>query len=99
MASKQLQTKRRPPATKLLLTVIVVMAFTWMLGGPFTASAETDLLQRAVNYIFTGRVDPQDAPEIVDRASCVVIVANSKFQGYIRYYLSRFRMEDASFDK
>jgi hypothetical protein len=35
-------------------------------------------LQKAVNYLFTGRNDPQDAPEILDRKSCVVVVPDPK---------------------
>jgi hypothetical protein len=35
------------------------------------ALAEDDPLQKAVKYLFTGRNDPQDAPEILDRKPCV----------------------------
>src|ERR1700733_14620005 len=62
-------------------------------------TAAPDRLQQAVNYVFTGRVDPSAAPDIVDRASCAVVVPDPKFKGYIRYYLGRFRMDDALFDK
>ena len=63
------------------------------------ALAETDSLQKAVNYLFTGRIDPPDAPEILDRKSCVVVVPDSKFKRYVRYYLGRFRMDTALIDK
>jgi hypothetical protein len=63
------------------------------------ASAEADRLQQAINYVFTGRIDPPDAPEIVDRDACVVVVPDPRFKRYIRYYLGRFRIEDALFDK
>jgi len=63
------------------------------------AQGETDLFQQAVNYIFTGYVDPQNGPEIVDRKSCVILLRDPNFNQYIRYYLSRFKMDDALFDK
>lgn len=52
-----------------------------------------------MNYIFTGQVDPQNGPEIVDRKSCVILLRDPNFNQYIRYYLSRFKMDDALFDK
>ena len=57
------------------------------------AMAEDDVFQQAVNYVFTGRIDPPDAPEIVDRKACVVVVPDTKFKRYIRYYLKRFKMD------
>jgi hypothetical protein len=79
----------------LVAAAIVAATPCW----PVRASAEADRFQQAVNYVFTGRIDPPKAPEIVDRAACIVVVPDPKFQGYIRYYLSRFRMDDALFDK
>jgi hypothetical protein len=64
-----------------------------------SALAEADVFQQAVNYVFTGAVDPREAPEIVDRKSCVVVLRDPKFNRYIRYYLSRFKMDEALFDK
>lgn len=66
---------------------------------PSRAQAEADRFQQAVNYVFTGQVDPQSAPDIVNRNGCVVVVPDPKFKRYIRYYLGRFRMDDALFDK
>jgi hypothetical protein len=63
------------------------------------AQGETDLFQQAVNYIFTGRVDPQNAPEIVDRKSCIIVLRDPNFDQYIRYRLNRFKMDEALFDK
>jgi hypothetical protein len=63
------------------------------------ASSEADRFQQAVNYVFTGRIDPPEAPEIVDRDACVVVVRDIKYSRYARYYLGRFRMDDALFDK
>ena len=40
-------------------------------GDHIRASSDIDLLQQAVNYIFTGRVELQSGgPEIVNRMSC-----------------------------
>ena len=66
--------------------------------GTGRVSAE-DRLQAAVNYVFTGKVDPASAPEIVDRRSCTVVVGEPKFNRYARYYLSRFKMETARISK
>lgn len=63
------------------------------------AAAESDLFQEAVNYVFTGRTDPPEAPEIADRKSCIVVMRDPKYKRYIRYYLSRFPMETAVFSK
>jgi hypothetical protein len=63
------------------------------------ALSEVDVFQQAVNYVFAGKIDPQDSPEIVDRKSCVVVLRDPKFNRYIRYYLSRFNMDDAIFSK
>jgi hypothetical protein len=63
------------------------------------ALSETDVFQQAVNYVFTGSIDPQSGPEIVDRKSCVIVLRDPKFNRYIRYYLSRFNMDGAIFGK
>ena len=63
------------------------------------ALAEADVLQQAINYVFTGRIDPENGPGIIDRKSCVVVVPDSNNKRSIRYYLSRFRMNTARFEK
>jgi hypothetical protein len=63
------------------------------------ALSEVDVFQQAVNYVFTGNIDPQDGPEIVDSKSCVIVLRDPKYNRYIRYYLSRFNMDDAIFGK
>jgi hypothetical protein len=80
-----------------MLAIVAVIAGTVVL--PIQASAEADRFKQAVNYVFTGQVDPQNAPDIVDRDACVVVVPDPKFKRYVRYYLGRFRMDDALFDK
>jgi hypothetical protein len=76
-----------------------VVVFLWIVLAQIHALAEDDSLQQAVNYLFTGRNDPQDAPEILDRKSCVVVVPDSKSKQTIRYYLGRFRMDTAFINK
>lgn len=63
------------------------------------ALAETSRFQQALNYVFTGKIDLQNGPEIVDEKSCVIELHDPKYNRYIRYYLSRFKMDDVSFDK
>jgi hypothetical protein len=63
------------------------------------SAALDDRFQQAVNYIFTGRPDPVDGPQILDRKSCVVLVPEPKFNRYARYYLSRFKMDTARISK
>jgi hypothetical protein len=63
------------------------------------AVAEDDVFRLAVNYVFTGKIDPPDPPAIADQNSCIVVVFDSKFQTYVRYYLSRFKMDSARISK
>jgi hypothetical protein len=63
------------------------------------ALAEADVLQQAINYVFTGTLDPKNGPEIIDRKSCVVVLPDPENKRSIRYYLSRFRMDTARFEK
>lgn len=76
--------------------VAVLLAVACWLGG--AAAAPPDLFEQAVAYVFTGRIDPPEAVEIVDRKTCVVIVPDARFNRLIRYYLGRFDMERARFN-
>ena len=76
-----------------------IVVFLWIVPLQIWALAEDDPLQKAVNYLFTGRNDPQDAPEILDRKSCMVVVSDPKFKQPIRYNLGRFRMDTALINK
>jgi hypothetical protein len=78
---------------------VATVSFLGAVSLETPALAEADVFQQAVNYVFTGQVDPQSGPEIVDRKSCVVVLRDPHFNRYIRYYLSRFKMDDALFDK
>ena len=77
-----------------LSLAIAVASFLWTITLQTRAVPEDDVFQQAVNYVFTGKIDPGAGPEIVDRKSCVVVVPE-KFGGYARYYLTRFKMDDA----
>ena len=63
------------------------------------ALGETSVFQQALNYVFTGKIDPENGPEIVDQNSCAILLRDPKYNRYIRYYFSRFKMNEASFDK
>jgi hypothetical protein len=67
------------------------------LHGP--ALADPDVFQQAVNYVFTGSVDVKEGPEITDRDACIVVMRDPRFNRYIRYYLRRFKMDDALYEK
>jgi hypothetical protein len=82
-----------------LSLAIAVAVFSCSIAPLARAASEDDLLQQAVNYVFTGRIDPSDAPEIVDRKSCVVVLPDPKYKRYARYYLSRFKMDIARISK
>ncbi len=79
--------------------IVTAVSFLWMAPLQIRAVAEDDVFQLAVNYVFTGRIDPPDRPEIADRNSCIVVVFEHKFQAYVRYYLSRFKLDSARISK
>jgi hypothetical protein len=76
-----------------------VVVFLWITPPQIRALAGDDPLQKAVNYLFTGRNNPQNAPEILDRKSCAVVVPDPKSKQSIRYYLGRFRIDTAFINK
>jgi hypothetical protein len=55
------------------------------------AFAETDKLQQAITYVFTGSIAPQSRVAIVDLKPCVVIVSEPENNRAVRYHLSRFK--------
>ncbi len=71
----------------------------WAMPLHQSAAAADDVFQQAVNYVFTGRIDPKDGPEIADRKSCIVVVPEPKFNRFARYYLKRFKMDLARVSK
>jgi hypothetical protein len=80
-----------------LSRTIVLAAVAWLAAGG-AAAATPDLFQQAVAYVFTGRVDPPDPIEIVERKSCIVIVPDMRFKRLVRYHLARFDMDHARFN-
>jgi len=82
-----------------LSLAVAVASFLWSVPLPTPAAAADGVFQQAVNYVFTGRIDPRDSPEIEDRKSCVVVVLDPKNKRYARYYLSRFKMDVARISK
>ncbi len=63
------------------------------------ALADGDVLQQAINYVFTGRIDPEHGPEMVDRNGCVVAVVDPLSNRMTRYHLGRFRLDAPRFEK
>ena len=62
------------------------------------AAAPPDLLQQAITYVFTGRVDSSEPVEVIDRKACIVVVPDARFKRLVRYYLARFDMDHARFN-
>lgn len=77
--------------------MMVLAAVAWLAAGG-SATATPDLFQQAVAYVFTGRVDPPEPFEIVDRKACIVVVPDERFKRLVRYYLARFDMDHARFN-
>jgi len=90
----------RAGALRIAKATVLLLAWSFATAiGPADATGAEDRLQAAVNYVFTGKVDPANGPEIVDRGSCIVRVPEPKFNRYARYYLGRFKMETARISK
>ncbi len=79
--------------------VVAIVSVLCAVSMHVPAMAANDVFQQAVNYVFTGSIDPQDGPEIVDRKSCIVLVPERKFKRFARYYLKRFKMDVARISK
>jgi hypothetical protein len=80
---------------RIRLSLAVATFFLWVVTLQSRATAADDVFQQAVNYVFTGKIDPTDGPKIVDRESCIIVVHEARFNRYARYYLSRFKMDIA----
>jgi hypothetical protein len=78
--------------------MIGLAALAWLAAGGVAVAAPADLFQQAVAYIFTGRVDPPEPVEIVDRKACIVIVPDARFKRLVRYHLASFDMDHARFN-
>lgn len=84
---------------RLVRAVTTAAALAWLPIFAPPAFAEDDVLQQAINYVFTGRIDPERGPEMVDRNGCVVAVADSRNNRMTRYHLGRFRLDAPRFEK
>jgi hypothetical protein len=82
-----------------LSLAIAVASFHWMVPLQTRPMSEDDVFQQAINYIFTGRIDPKDYPEIVDRKSCIIVIPEPNLNRYARYYLNRFKMDVSRISK
>jgi hypothetical protein len=82
-----------------LSATIAVASFLWVVPLQTRAMTEDDVFQRAINYVFTGQIDPKDHPEIVDQRSCIVVMPEPNFNRYARYYLNRFKMDGSRISK
>jgi hypothetical protein len=86
---------RRTPRRAL---VAAATCLFWAASLQISAGAEDDVLQQAINYVFTGTIEPQEPPEIIDRKSCVVVVPDPKWKRFIRYHLSLLGLDDPRID-
>ncbi|MFN3349896.1 hypothetical protein [Pseudorhodoplanes sp.] len=62
------------------------------------AAAESERVQQAITYVFTGSIDPQENVEIADRKLCMVVVSEPDRNRLTRYYLSRFKPDSFRFE-
>ena len=81
------------------LAVAAIASMLWLVPLHTSALGEDDVFQQAINYIFTGRIDPKDGPEIVDPKNCIVVVPEPDLNRYARYYLNRFKMDVSRISK
>jgi hypothetical protein len=85
---------------RVWLSLAVAAASILALGPLQTrAMSEDDVFQQAINYIFTGRIDPKDGPEIVDPKRCIVVLPEPDLHRYAKYYLNRFKMDVSRISK
>jgi hypothetical protein len=86
---------------KWLFFTIAVALFFWTTAVQtrVMTEVEDDVFRQAINYIFTGQIDPDVHPEIVDRKACIVVIPQPNFNGYARYYLKRFKMDVSRISK
>jgi hypothetical protein len=88
-------------ARSLRLSFIIAFAAAFfILSSALRGQAVAeDVLQAAVNYVFTGTIAPENGPKIVDLKSCVVVMPDQRNKRYVRYYLSRFKMDSSRISK
>jgi hypothetical protein len=94
------QWRRQSAATRASmitpLAIVALMVVALAVTSPRVVPAQTpDLFLQALQYVFTGRIDPPKPVEVVDPKACVVVVHDPRFNRLVRYYLGRFDMEHA----
>lgn len=89
-----------PASSRRSSVVIAFAAVSFILLAPsqIRTMAE-DLLQEAINYVFTGSIEPENGPKIVDRKSCVIVMPDQRNKRFVRYYLSRFKIDSSRISK
>ena len=91
---------RKRSGHKIRLSLaIAVASFPWTVPLQTRAIIEDDVFQQAINYVFTGRIDPKDRPEILNKKSCIVVIPEPNLNRYARYYLNRFKMDVSRISK
>jgi hypothetical protein len=85
----------RPNVKRFCLVVLLITGCT----APTQAGVRDELLQKAFNYVFTGTIDPKDAPDVVDLAACAVVVPDPRYPRFIRYYFGRIRPDNSRITK
>jgi hypothetical protein len=83
----------------LSLAVAAIASILWLIPLQTSALSEDDVFQQAINYIFTGQIDPKGGPEIVDQKNCIIVVPEPDLNRYARYYLNRFKMDVSRISK
>ena len=83
----------------LSLAVAAIASILWLVPLQTSALSEDDVFQQAINYIFTGRIDPKDGPDIVDPKACIVLLPEPDLNRYAKYYLNRFKMDVSRISK
>ena len=73
--------------------IAVAASFFILIASLRVQAATEDVFQAAVNYVFTGMITPENGPKIADLKSCVVVMPDQRNKRYVRYYLSRFKMD------
>jgi hypothetical protein len=78
---------------------LAVAAAVAIAGAQIAAEEPDQVFVQAVSYLFTGSINPSIAPEVVDTKSCIIVVAEPKFNRYARYYLNRIKLGTARISK
>jgi hypothetical protein len=73
--------------------MLAVAATAVLAAAGLSRAQSPDVLQEAVNYVFTGSLTPETPPTITDRKACIVVVPEPQKRRNARYYMGRFKMD------